>query len=113
MIVSRKSAFWWGVRKLLEGEPECEVVAWETANTGALARLRELRPDVILVEQSDDDPRLGALTTSIIGAGAGRSVIALSLSDNALSVYGQGPQVVGELDDLLRVIADLGAWGHD
>ena len=104
MILSKQTVFWWGVQKLLQERARCDLVAWETEPDQALHRIRELRPDVVLVAKDDADTNDLSPITRILSEGLKTCVIALSLEENTLSLYHEERHRVDEVEDLIRAI---------
>ena len=104
MILSRQSAFWWGVQRLLRDGGGCDLVGWETEVDQALERIRELRPDVVLVDKGDARADNASPIMRILGEGLGMCVIALGLEENTLSLYREERRTVDDVEDLIRAI---------
>ena len=104
MILSRQSAFWWGVQWLLRDGGGCDVVGWETEIAKGLERIREMRPDVVLVDKGSARADDACPVMRILGEGLGMRVIALSVEDSILSVYREERHAVGGVEDLIRAI---------
>ncbi len=76
-----------GVQSLLAREQEVEVVGMEKDDHQALGRLKELNPDVILVDSGarQDNPCL--TISEIFRELPGARVISLSLQENGIDIY--------------------------
>ena len=61
-------------------------------------------PDVVIIEDSEIDGDLNNEIMNILRSGP--KVIRLSLESNELTTYQQHKQIVGEADDLLRLVLE-------
>ena len=104
MILSRQSAFWWGVCKLLGDGGTCDLVGWETEPEQAIRRVRDLQPDVVLVDRCSSITADTFPIVPILGVRPGTRVIALGVEDNILSLYREDRHTVADVEDLIRVI---------
>lgn len=104
MILAGKSTLWWGVSEVLQKAEQCDLVCWETELDQALQRIRELRPDVVLVDKGSATASDIPLIMGILGEGLGTRVFALSLEDSSLSIYREERLTVEEGEDLIRAI---------
>jgi len=81
-----------------------EIVGRETDIDKAIERIRELRPDVVIVDSGDPagDPTIAVMR--ILREGVGAKVIGLNLQDNTICIYRGEQRVVKEVKDLVEAI---------
>jgi hypothetical protein len=113
-IVFHHALFAQGIRSLLRGRRAIQVIGMESDPAKALEAVGSLRPEVIIVEESDagiQSPTLGAILQR---HPAGR-VVALDLDHNFATVYDRHQVVTTQPADLVRAIRgfprDRGAPG--
>jgi len=104
MIFAKRSAFWCGLQRLLEVGECCDLVAWETEVEPALERIRELRPDAVLVDGDRGRANEASPIMRILSEGLGTRVIGLSLDDNTLALYREHRRIARNVDDLIQAI---------
>ena len=104
LILSNQSLFWCGVQKLLSPEAGCVLVGWERDLDQALERIRELRPDAVLLDKGDVSANGASPVMRILEQGLETRVIALSLMDSSISVYRQERHQVDNVNDLVHII---------
>ncbi len=94
------------VHRLLD-DPAVEVVGAASKYETALPELERLKPDVIIVEETDDNAVTHIEALEILRACSwGPRVIRLSLQDNELWVYYHERRNVGSAEDFLRLVRD-------
>lgn len=92
---------------VLLDDPAVEVVGAASEFETVLASLESLKPDVIIVEETDDDTVIPIEALEILRACSwGPRVIRLSLQDNELWVYYHERRSVGSAEDFLRLVRD-------
>jgi DNA-binding NarL/FixJ family response regulator len=103
-MLSTHPLFSQGVESLLRQETGLEVVGRETDVDKAVERIRELQPDVVIVDSADPtcDPTLAVMR--ILREGVGTKVIGLNLQDNTVCIYRGEQRVVKEVKDLVEAI---------
>ena len=109
-ILSSHPLFGQGVESLLRQETGLDVVGRETDADKAIERVKELRPDVVIVDSGYPacDPTPAAIR--ILGEGLGTKVIGLSLQDNKMFIYRGEQRVVKEVKDLVEAIEPSPLW---
>ncbi len=102
-MLSSHPLFSQGVESLLRRETGLEIVGRETDVDKAIERIKELRPDVVVLDSADlRDPM--PVVMRIFREGVGTKVIGLNLKDNTMHVYRGEQRVVKEVQDLVEAI---------
>jgi len=103
-ILSTHSLFSQGVESLLRRETGLEVVGREADVDNAIGRIKELQPDVVILDSGDpaSDPTIAVMR--ILREGVGAKVIGLNLQDNTICIYRGEQRVVKEVKDLIEAI---------
>jgi DNA-binding NarL/FixJ family response regulator len=102
-MLSSHPLFSQGVESLLRRETGLEIVGREADADKALERIKELRPDVVVLDSADlRDPM--PVVMRIFREGVGAKVISLNLKDNVMHVYRGEQRVVKQVEDLVKVI---------
>jgi hypothetical protein len=92
---------------LLLDDPELVIVGAASDYGVALEQLNSLQPDVIVVEETQDNTVTAIEPIDILKACLwGPCVIRLSLQDNELRVYHQKQWIIGSREDFLHVVRD-------
>ncbi len=102
LILSDQRLFAEGLRDLLKPRIELEIVGIKAFSQAALAHLKELAPDIVLLADSGDLPPLIA---TLLDARPGVPVVRLTLRDNEIRIYNVRcltPQRGEDLAELLR-----------
>lgn len=89
-----------GVESLLCQETGLEIVGWETEVDKAVERIRELQPDVVILDSGDPAPEV----VGILREGLGTKVIGLNLQDNTMCIYRGEQRVVKRIEDLVEAM---------
>jgi chemotaxis response regulator CheB len=81
-----------------------DIAGRETNVDQALERIKELQPDVVILDSADPacDPMPAVMR--ILRDGLGTKVIGLNLQDNTLCIYRGEQRVVKEVKDLVEAI---------
>jgi DNA-binding NarL/FixJ family response regulator len=94
--------------RLLLKYPAIEIVGASSEYTEALAAIEELKPDTIIVEETEDVAVVRIEALQILKACTwGPRVIRLSLQDNELWVYYRERRVISDSADLLHLVQDF------
>jgi DNA-binding NarL/FixJ family response regulator len=95
-----------GVETLLRRESGVEIVGRESDANRLLQRVKELRPDVVIVDGADPvcDPL--PLVMRILTEVGGTRVIGLNLKDNSMFVYQGERRMVKAVHDLMQAIEE-------
>ena len=105
-IVFHHALFAQGIRSLLRGRRAMQVIGMESDTTKALEAVGSLRPEVIIVEESDAGIQSPALAAILQRHPAGR-VVALDLDHNFATVYDRHRVLTTQPADLVRAIRDF------
>ncbi len=105
-MLSSQSLFGRGVEILLRQDQDVELVGEETNAEQAIERIKELCPDVVLVEQNLTEDEPGSLVMRILSATPSAKIVALNLADNTIRAYHGEQKIPREIGDLLQVIKD-------
>jgi DNA-binding NarL/FixJ family response regulator len=101
-VISNHLMFSQGLESLLRQETKLDIVGQETDFSRAIERIKELQPDVVILDSDDATPKVAP----ILGARPGVKVISLSLRDNNLYVYQARKRVTKSVMDLLEAIVE-------
>jgi DNA-binding NarL/FixJ family response regulator len=105
-IVYHSGLFAQGVRSVLEQDKSVQIVGMERNVAKALAAVRSLRPEVILVEEPTES---GVAWPFLAWANASR-VVTFSLHHGYATVYNPYRIAAGDPADLVRAIQGARAW---
>ncbi len=105
-MLSRLALFGQGVETLLCREEGVEIVGRETEIEVAIARIKQLRPDVVLLDTTLQAGDLASIAARIFTAQTNTRVIAMSLQDNTVSVFRGEQRTVHEIQDLMHAITN-------
>ena len=89
--------------RALLNHPEVEWVGETSKLAEAEAEIQTLQPDIVLLEQVEGGPPPEFLMI-FEATPWGAKIIGLSMHDNRLCIYHREQQIVGQSDDLLRLI---------
>ena len=103
-ILSSHPLFSHGVENLLRRESRLEIVGREADVDKAMERIKELQPDVVIVDSGDPACGLTPAVMRILREGVGTKVIGLNLQDNTICIYRGEQRVVKEVKDLVKAI---------
>lgn len=103
-VLSGGSIFGEGVQRLVARESGLDIVGAETDLGRAIARIREPRPDVIIVDQDiwTTDSALDLMRLRECEAEI--KVIGLSLQGNSFSRYSREMRTIQRVEDLMEAI---------
>jgi DNA-binding NarL/FixJ family response regulator len=103
-ILSSYPLFSHGVESLLRRETGLEIVGREADADEAVERIKELQPDVVVLDSGAPacDPTMAVMR--ILREGVGAKVIGLNLQDNTMCIYLGEQRVVKEGKDLMEAI---------
>jgi TorA maturation chaperone TorD len=103
-LVASSTLFGRGVENLLRQEPAVELVGCETDAGRAVDQIKELRPDVVILDSSDPMCDRALAMMRILREGLGTKVIGLSLQDSTICIYRGEKRVAREMEDLMDAI---------
>ncbi len=104
LLVSGQSLFSSALQSLLSHRAEIEIVGQEAEPTRLLERVKELQPDVVIVDRNSPAGDPADLALALFRAGVKVRVIGLGLEDNAICVYRKEKRIVRGADDLMKSI---------
>jgi DNA-binding NarL/FixJ family response regulator len=104
LILSSHPLFGQGVESLLRQESRLEVVGREADVDQAMERIKELQPDVVVIDSADPAGDPTPALMCILREGVGIKVIGLNLQDNTVCIYRGEQRVVREVKDLVQAI---------
>jgi chemotaxis response regulator CheB len=102
-IVYHHALFAQGIRSLLRGRRGIRVVGMESDAAKALEAVRSLRPEVVIIEESDAEMQSPTLGAILQHHPTGR-VVALDLDHNFATVYDRHRVITTQPADLVRAI---------
>lgn len=108
LMLSSHPLFSQGVESLLRREPELEIVGRETDVDKAIERIKELRPDVVIVDSGDPEIDAESLMGYLLQHKLGVNVVGLSLANNTIAVYRKEQIAIAAVEDLIKVIQEVG-----
>jgi len=103
-ILSSHPLFSQGVESLLRQESGLDIVGREADIDKAGERIKELRPDVVILDSGDPASDLAPAVMCILRERVGTKVIGLNLQDNTVCIYRGEQRVVKEVKDLVEAI---------
>lgn len=103
-ILAREPLFAQGVRSLLQEQAGIEVVGTATVGPEAMAQLRVVAPDVVVVEAKGEEQ--GALVAEILETFPTVKVVGLTPEDNRLHIYYAQMRYSRQVEDFLEAIRE-------
>ncbi|CAG0945650.1 hypothetical protein ANRL1_02483 [Anaerolineae bacterium] len=92
-----------GIQTLLARRCDVELVGAETDVERAIARIRELEPDVVILEDGSHEGH--SIITRILATGA--KIVSLNFRENSISIYHGEQRTVHAVDDLFDAIENV------
>jgi DNA-binding NarL/FixJ family response regulator len=106
-ILSSQSLFDLGVENLLRQEAAVEIVGRESDLDQALVQIRDLTPDVVLVNSADASCYPTAAMYRLMNEITGTRIIKLNLQNNTVCIYREEQREVEEVGDLARFVCEI------
>lgn len=106
-LLSTQSLFDLGIENLLRQEATVEVVGREVDLDLASARIRQLCPDVVIVNSADTSCYPTAEIFRLMNECPGTRIIKLNLQDNSVCIYREEHREVEEVGDLARFVCQM------
>ncbi|MFQ6057293.1 MAG: hypothetical protein ACE5MB_00230 [Anaerolineae bacterium] len=103
-ILLRHPLFAQAVESLLQGEEGIEVVGIDTDAQRALERIKVLQPDILVVDENDEDEPLIPGVSRIFQESLGLRMIGLKVGSNELVIYSRQQRTVTRPEDLVEAI---------
>jgi len=100
LILSRWRLWGRGIENLLCQEAGLQVVGCEIDLDKALERIRELQPDVLVLDSDDPAPEV----LRILRQEVGTKIIGLNPEDNTMCIYRGEQREVRRIEDLVEAI---------
>jgi hypothetical protein len=107
-IVASHPLFAQGVQSLLHGQPGLVVVGMGAAELGVVDQIRELRPDVVILD-ADSDAQTSLLPV-LLRENLGVKLVGLTLEDNRIDVYYQHQIIGTDVGDLIEAVRAPLIW---
>jgi hypothetical protein len=107
-IVASHPLFAQGVQSLLHGQPGLVVVGMGAAELGVVDQIRELRPDVVILD-ADSDAQTSLLPV-LLRENLGVKLVGLTLEDNRIDVYYQHQIIGTDVGDLIEAVRAPLTW---
>ena len=104
MLVASRTLFSRGVENLLRQEPSLEVLVCEADVSRAAERVKELKPDVVIVEHRKPATDLGNALRRMLRTCEKLKIIELDSNDDTISIYSGRQRVIKQVQDLVEVI---------
>lgn len=104
-IISSHLMFAHGLESLLRRETRLDVVGQEADEQKAIERIKELRPNVVILDSSKPPFEPVPTVIRILQESPGTNIIGLSLQNNTLYIYRATQRVVLNLEDLMEAIS--------
>jgi hypothetical protein len=107
-IVASHPLFAQGVESLLHGQPGLAVVGMGAAELGVVDKIRNLRPDVVILD-ADSDAQTTLLPV-LLRENLGVKLVGLTLEDNRIDVYYQHQIIGTDVGDLVEAVRAPLTW---
>lgn len=108
-ILYENPLFGLGLERLLEQERGIEVVGATARSQNPLGQLRTLRPDVVMVEGSEQS--LGTSLWEVLKESPPGRVINIDLDEDQVTVYTTRQLLAAEIEDLVNAVRSGGRPG--
>ena len=89
---------------MLRQEPGLEIWTCEPDESRALERVKELRPDVVIIEHRKPATNLGNTLRRMLQACKRLKIIELDPDDETICIYSSHQQLVKQVQDLVEAI---------
>ncbi len=101
-ILYRNSLFARGLEKLLQAQQDLTVMGVEKKSDKAFARIKELRPDVVIIEAEERESKPEELFSDFLREQAAAKMIRLNLHDNTAILYSGRRCAANSMEDLMK-----------
>lgn len=105
-IISPYPLFGRGIESLLRQETQIDIISQETDIVQAVQQIKELEPDVVILDTSSPASDLIPVVMQILEINSEIKVIGLSLRDNNLYIYRARQYMVESVKDLVAAIEE-------
>ena len=103
-ILSSHPLFSVGVETLLQDETGLELVGRETIPDRAIERIKELKPDIVILDSDYVACNADPILLRIFQEQLGIQVIGMNLQDNRICIYHEEQRIVQSVDDLKNIL---------
>lgn len=103
-ILSSHPLFSQGVETLLRREKDLEFVCREADIDKAIDRIKELRPDVVILDHGSPTCAQAPVVMRILEEELRIKIIGLHLETNTICIYREEQRIIQEVDDLVKAI---------
>ena len=103
-LLSSRSLFGQGITSLLCHEMRLEIVGHETDIDRAVECIKELRPDVVIVDSADPEVDIMPSVMCILREKLDTKVVGIDLEDNTICIYREERREIMEVEDLIEAI---------
>lgn len=103
LILSCHPLFSKGVETLLRQQQGVDIVGRESDLETAIIRLKELRPDVVILDMGVGGD-YGPIRSRILDASQGVKIVGLNLENNTFSIYHEEQRILHQVQDLMQAI---------
>jgi DNA-binding NarL/FixJ family response regulator len=104
LLVSRNSLFSSGITSLLTHQASVEIVGQAADSGQAIDCIKELQPDVVIVDGDSPTDDTAEIACAVFGAKRQVKVIGLDPKDNVIYIYRKEKRVIRVVEDLMEVI---------
>ncbi len=105
-MISSQLMFSRGVENLLRGQANLEILGRETDAAKAVLQIRELQPDVVILDSKDLASAPSSIIANILKEAPGVKVITLNLANELIRIYHGEQRTAQCIDDLVDVIEE-------
>lgn len=103
-ILYSHSLFAHGLEKLLQGEDGVTVAGVEKKGRAAFAQIKQLKPDVVIVEAEQGKPEPEKLLSRFLREQPQTRMIRLNLEDNTAFLYSGSRCTANSIEDLIQSV---------
>ena len=104
LILSCHPLFSKGVETLLRQQQGVDIVGRESDLETAIIRLKELRPDVVILDMGVPGGDYGPIRSRILDTSQGVKIVGLNLENNTFSIYHEEQRILHQVQDLMQAI---------
>jgi TorA maturation chaperone TorD len=105
-MISSQLMFSAGLQTMLSEQSGIKIVGRDTDPARALEQIRELHPDVVILDSKDLASTPGSIVADILRETPGTKVISLNLENDRMRIFHGELRIAHGLDDLMQVIED-------
>jgi hypothetical protein len=103
-MISSQLMFSAGLQTMLSEQSGVKIVGRDTDPARALEQIRELHPDVVILDSKDLASTPGGIVADILREAPGTKVISLNLENDRMRIFHGELRIAHGLDDLMQVI---------